>query len=78
MNAEVTYKLNDAKRRKLLKQDTAVDDPSEVRAELGAARLLAAEALESGNATLANTLLMTIGKLTQCYTGNRLPDHERR
>lgn len=59
------YKVSDQARRKRLRQCTNLSDPEDLRAELGAARLLAQEALEQGQIPLANAILTTIGKLAQ-------------
>ena len=57
------YKLSEAQREKQILQFTNVADPEDLRAELGAARLMAQEALEQGNTGLANALLATVAKL---------------
>ena len=65
MDHAIKYRTSDVTRRRRLRRYTDVADPEDLRAELGAARLLAAEALEQGNTALANLILNSVGKLAQ-------------
>jgi len=58
------YRISDVRRQRKLRQFSRVADPTDLRAELGAARLLASEAMEAGNAGLSNALLTAIAKLS--------------
>lgn len=64
MDHEMKYRIADARRTRKLRQCTNVADPTDLRAELGAARLLAQEALDQGQIPLANAILAAIGKLS--------------
>ena len=64
-NHATRYELSEAERNKRIQEFTDVGDPEDLRAELGAARYLAHQALEEGNITLSNLILNTIGKLAQ-------------
>jgi hypothetical protein len=61
----VNYELSDAKRQERLQTFTRANDPEDLRAELGAARLLAQEAMDAGQTTLAARLLETVAKCAQ-------------
>jgi hypothetical protein len=61
----VNYRLSDAKRQKLLRRFTKVSDPEDLRTELGAARLLAQEAMDQGQTALASRLLETVARCAQ-------------
>lgn len=65
MDQKMKYKCADRSRQRRLRRCTDVSDPEDLRAELGAARLLALEAMEQGNSALADRLLTGIGKLAQ-------------
>ena len=60
---KMMYKTADKIRRRKLRQCTNVADPEDLRAEFGAARLLASEAIEQRNFGLSNLILNTVGKL---------------
>ncbi len=64
------YRVNDAKRKRKLRQLAHVKAPEDLRGELAAARLLLQESLEQGSNTagLSNLLLNTIGKLAHGQT----------
>ena len=64
-NHSVNYQLSDAKRQERLREFTYASDPEDLRAELGAARLLAQEAMDAGQAVLASRLLETVAKCAQ-------------
>jgi hypothetical protein len=64
-NHSVNYQLSDAKRQERLREFTYASDPEDLRAELGAARLLAQEAMDAGQTALASRLLETISKCAQ-------------
>ena len=61
----VNYELSDAKRQERLQTFTRASDPEDLRAELGAARLLAQEAMDAGQTALASRLLETVAKCAQ-------------
>ena len=64
-NHYVNYRLSDATRQQRLQEFTHASDPEDLRAELGAARLLAQEAIDAGQTALASRLLETIAKCAQ-------------
>jgi peptide subunit release factor RF-3 len=59
------YALSEVAREKQMRDFTDITDPEDLSAELGAARFLAQESLQSGNIGLANMLLTTVAKLAQ-------------
>lgn len=61
----VNYELSDTRRKRQLRRFTRVSDPEDLRSELGAARLLAAEAIEAGQTALASRLLETVVRCAQ-------------
>lgn len=61
----VNYRLSDARRQERLQEFTHASDPEDLRAELGAARLLAQEAMDAGQTALASRLLETVAKCAQ-------------
>ena len=61
----INYRLSDAKRQERLQEFTRASDPEDLRAELGAARLLAQEAMDAGQTALASRLLETVAKCAQ-------------
>ena len=61
----VNYELSDGERQKKLRRYTGVSAPEDLRSELGAARLLASEAIEAGQTALASRLLETVAKCAQ-------------
>lgn len=65
MTPEMKYRLADAHRTRKLRKCTDVSDATDLTAELGAARLLASEAMELGQIPLANAILGSIAKLSQ-------------
>jgi len=65
MKDAMQYELCDQARRRRLRQCTDLRDPEDLRAELGACRLLAQEALEQGQIPLANAILVSVAKLSQ-------------
>jgi hypothetical protein len=62
MNSARKYKIADVERRRRLRQLT--DDPIGLSREIGIARLLLEESLES-SPVFANVILQTLGKLTE-------------
>lgn len=65
MSHQMKYRTADTTRQRRLRRCTNIDNPEDLKSELGAMRLLALEALEQGNAALADRLLTGIGKLAQ-------------
>ena len=82
MNTQsVNYELSDAKRQERLQTFTRINDPEDLRAELGMARLLAQEATDAGQTTLAARLwrrlpnarrgkLLHNGRRASCLSGS--------
>ncbi|MEN6405897.1 MAG: hypothetical protein ABFC77_05440 [Thermoguttaceae bacterium] len=64
-NHATMYRLSESERNQRIQEFTDVSDPEDLRAELGAARYLAHQALEEGNVALSNAILNTIAKLSQ-------------
>lgn len=65
MDHVMKYRTADKKRQRRLRFCTNVDDPEDLKSELGAMRFLACEAVERSNIALADRLLTGIGKLAK-------------
>ncbi len=59
------YRLIDEQRAQRLKELSGTDNPTDLEQEIALARLLAEEAANLGQITLAKDLITTVGKLSQ-------------
>ena len=66
------YKLADAERQKRMDEFAETDQPTALEAELAAARLMAEEAMNAGNHSLAAMLLQSIARLGNAHLANQL------
>lgn len=76
MDKVVHYRMADANRKRRLRRYTAVTTPEDLTAELGAARLMAADAIEAGQTALANSILLTVGRLAQSQVALKRTNRE--
>jgi hypothetical protein len=65
MEKPLVYRLTDEARAKRLRELAGTDNPTDLEQELALARLLAEEAANNGQTTLAKDLISLVGKLSQ-------------
>lgn len=73
MKDTIHYKTSDRKHRDALRYYTSVSQPLDLKAELGVARFMLADAVKANQTELANALLLTIAGLADAQIAGMRP-----